>query len=80
MQPLWMAVEKATCKRSTHGCGSLGGQVTPGEDRREEVVRAREKRSQETRRRREAAGAEMNEEYGTRTSVLISQDIPGYAS
>ena len=87
-QPLWTAVGEATCTRSTHG---WAGEASPGglsvcetEDRREAVVRAGAKRSQESDKRPAAAarqrGAEMNETHGPCTSEGISQDIPGYAS
>ena len=63
----------------------LGGlSVCETEDRREAVVRAGAKRSQESDKRPAAAarqrGAEMNETHGPCTSEGISQDIPGYAS
>ena len=76
MQSLWMAVEKATCKRSTHGCGSLGaGGLASGVCLCLRLRRGARRLSGRPGRRgvkRPAAaarqrGAEMNEAYGTRT-------------
>jgi len=87
-QPLWTAVGRATCTRSTHGCGSLGTaglawgvylcrRPRTGAKRLSELGQRGVKRSAAAARQ---GGAEMNETYGPSTSGGISQDIPGYAS